>query len=113
MPRGRPRFKSAGNACKARPGERLSPTRRPSGAIRSRSASQNYETPNRGDPVTEMRPRWVSLTPEQREIAADLYERTRPLIDHGMSVTEALDAAAIQAGRLPQLILAEGGDPDD
>lgn len=63
--------------------------------------------------MNETRPRWTHLTPEQREIAADLYERARPLIDRGMSVTDALDAAAIQAGHLPQLILAEGGDVDD
>lgn len=57
--------------------------------------------------MTEIRPRWVHLTPEQREIAADLYERARPLIARGLSVTEALDAAAIQAGHLPQLVAAE------
>ena len=57
--------------------------------------------------MNETRPRWVHLTPEQRDIAADLYERARPLMDRGMSIGEALDAAAIQAGHLPQLIAAE------
>lgn len=61
--------------------------------------------------MTELRPRWASLTSEQREIAADLYERARPLIERGMSVAEALDVAAIQAGHLPQLIAAEA-DPE-
>lgn len=53
--------------------------------------------------MNETRPRWVHLTPEQRDIAADLYERARPLMDRGMSIGEALDAAEIQAGHLPQL----------
>lgn len=57
--------------------------------------------------MTEIRPRWMHLTPEQREIAADLYERARPLIARGLSIGEALDAAAIQAGHLPQLVAAE------
>jgi hypothetical protein len=65
--------------------------------------------------VTEIRPKWVHLTAEQREIAADLYERARPLIDRGMSIGEALDAVAIQAGHLPQLIVTEAnlGGADD
>lgn len=57
--------------------------------------------------MTEIRPRWVHLTAEQREIAAELYERARPLMDRGMSISEALDTAAIQAGHLPQLAAAE------
>ena len=57
--------------------------------------------------MNKIRPRWATLTPEQREIAADLYERARPLIDRGLSISEALDAAAIQAGHLPQLVAAE------
>jgi hypothetical protein len=61
--------------------------------------------------VTEIRPRWMHLTAEQREMAADLYERARPLMDRGMSIAEALDAAAIQAGHLPQLFAAEA-DPE-
>jgi len=63
--------------------------------------------------MTETRPRWVHLTAEQREIAADLYERARPLIERGMSVAEALDTAAIQAGHLPQFVLAEGAPEDE
>jgi uncharacterized protein YoaH (UPF0181 family) len=56
----------------------------------------------------------VHLTAEQREIAAELFERARPLMDRGMSIGEALDAAAIQAGHLPQLVAAEANpEPED
>lgn len=53
--------------------------------------------------MTETRPRWVHLTPEQREIAADLYARAMELTAHGMTIAEAMDAAAIQAGHIPHL----------
>ena len=61
--------------------------------------------------MTEIRPRWAHLTAEQREVAADLYERARPLMARGLSIAEALDAAAIQAGHIPQLVVAEA-DPE-
>jgi uncharacterized protein YoaH (UPF0181 family) len=54
--------------------------------------------------TAEPRPRWVHLTDEQRDIAADLYERAQVLMAGGrMSIGEALDTAAIQAGHIPHL----------
>lgn len=63
--------------------------------------------------MNKIRPRWAHLTPEQHEIAADLYERARPLMDWGMSIGEALDAAAIQAEHIPQLFPHEDGEESE
>lgn len=60
--------------------------------------------------MNKIRPRWAHLTPEQHKIAADLYERARSLMDQGMSISEALDVAAIQAGHLPRLFPYETGE---
>ncbi|ACU71921.1 hypothetical protein Caci_3012 [Catenulispora acidiphila DSM 44928] len=54
--------------------------------------------------MIEDRPRWASLTAEQREIATTLYLRAQELIDSGMSIAEAMETAAIHAGHVDPLL---------
>jgi hypothetical protein len=63
--------------------------------------------------MTDPRPRWAYLTPGQRDIAADLYDRTQALMasDGRMSIRQAMETAAIQAGHLPQILPTDGEEP--